>query len=213
MSETSWGDVQNFLRMHGWQRPELIPRIQIANAEKVVKEATKYALGLKGETMVEVPEMTAVAEWLTDNQRKGLLLIGMCGRGKSLMAMYVLPLILARYIGVITTVTSMSRAIRMTDEMLRKNYLVLDDVGVEQRYNDYGTERNTLDEIVDNAERHGYLLILTTNLTKKEMIEKYGERTMDRLNKITKTIVYEGNSFRTDEKGESLQSKIKRSRT
>lgn len=41
-----------------------------------------------------LPEYDKVAEWLTNNQRKGLMLYGSNGRGKSLLSLRVLPLVL-----------------------------------------------------------------------------------------------------------------------
>ena len=44
--------------------------------------------------------------------------------------------------------------------------------------------------------KKGKLLILTTNLSIDELREKYGERTVDRLRAITKTVLFTGESLR-----------------
>ena len=51
-------------------------------------------------------------------------------------------------------------------------------------------------EIVDQAEKKGKLLIISTNLNKDKLIEMYGERVFDRLCKLTKRILFTGKSMR-----------------
>ena len=60
----------------------------------------------------------------------------------------------------------------------------------------YGERRLAFCEIVDEAEKRGKLLMLTTNLSLEEISQKYGERTMDRLVAITRRVKFEGNSLR-----------------
>jgi DNA replication protein len=60
----------------------------------------------------------------------------------------------------------------------------------------YGEKRLAFPELVDEAEKKGKLLIVTTNLSIQELKEKYGERTVDRLRAITTPILFKGESLR-----------------
>ena len=82
------------------------------------------------------------------------------------------------------------------DEVKQKHIIYIDDVGTENLSVKYGEKRLAFAELADEAEKKGKLLILTTNLTIEELREKYGERTIDRLRAITKTVLFSGVSLR-----------------
>ena len=82
------------------------------------------------------------------------------------------------------------------DEVKQKHIIYIDDVGTENLSVKYGDKRLAFAELADEAEKKGKLLILTTNLTIDELREKYGERTIDRLRAITKTVLFSGVSLR-----------------
>ena len=77
------------------------------------------------------------------------------------------------------------------------NVYLIDDVGVEREQNIFGERINTFNKIVYEAELFERLLIVTTNLTIKELEDKYNGRTMDRLRALTRPVVFRGSSFRT----------------
>lgn len=60
----------------------------------------------------------------------------------------------------------------------------------------YGEKRLSFAELVDEAEKKGKLLIISTNLSLSELQQKYGERTVDRLRAITTPVVFKGDSLR-----------------
>ena len=60
----------------------------------------------------------------------------------------------------------------------------------------YGNRNIRFPDIVDEAEKKGNLLIFSTNCSQEKMMEKYGDRTVDRLRAITKKIVFRGKSLR-----------------
>ena len=198
MKEIEWKKIADDMISHGWQPPAQIPHIHLCDAGNYLESCYKYCLSCQGKesSYKRTPELGKVAAWLTDNHRTGLFLYGSCGRGKTFLARYVLPIMLkAAGIGIISYY-DMTYAIRHTDEVLNSHLLVLDDIGTEQNYNDYGTIRHTLDEVIDSAEKEGKLLILTSNLTKDELIHFYGERVYDRICNLTTRILYKGESFR-----------------
>ena len=80
--------------------------------------------------------------------------------------------------------------------IMTKKYVYLDDVGVEDKRNDYGSVRWAFPEIVDNAEKFGKMLIVSTNLSSKQIAEKYGQRTFDRIFAICHPVAFTGSSMR-----------------
>lgn len=80
--------------------------------------------------------------------------------------------------------------------MKERSLFSVDDVGVENMANLYGNKRLVFPELVDASERNGNLLIVTTNLTVDELMQKYGERTVSRLRAITKFVPFMGEDLR-----------------
>ena len=141
-------------------------------------------------------EYDEVASWLTDNEGKGLLLMGNCGRGKSLLATKVLPLLINTCCRkMVSTYTAMQMNMK-PDSVMSKHLICVDDIGTEGESMLYGNRRMVVAELADAAEREGKMLLLTTNMSVDELRQKYGERTIDRLRVITKPIVFMGESLR-----------------
>ena len=67
------------------------------------------------------------------------------------------------------------------DEVLKKKIISIDDIGTEEILVQYGNKRLAFLEVIDAVEKEGKLIILTSNLNHEQIIEKYGERTMDRI--------------------------------
>lgn len=137
-----------------------------------------------------------VAEWMYDTQGKGLMLLGSCGQGKTLLARHVLPPLLHACFDRCVQCFDATDMLRCPDKVLRAQMVVVDDIGQEGEYVSFGTRRNIFCELVDAAEKQGKFLLLTSNLTASEMLRKYGERTMDRLRALTMCIVFKGESMR-----------------
>ena len=82
------------------------------------------------------------------------------------------------------------------DEVLSKRLLLIDDLGTENVSVKYGEKRMVFPELADATEKQGKLLIVTTNLSLKELGDKYGQRTIDRLRATTKAVLFQGESLR-----------------
>jgi len=154
-----------------------------------------------------LPAYDKIALWLTDNQCRGLLCTGNCGLGKSLICCKVLPVLLHHYCRKILTVYDAVSIGPRLQEAKSDALAVIDDLGTEPtEYINYGERHVPFNEITDEAEKRGHLLIITTNLATStpagqgadypSIEARYGLRTIDRLRSITKVVKFEGTSFR-----------------
>lgn len=139
-----------------------------------------------------------IVNWLTDNQGKGLLLIGAPGVGKTDICMKVIPLIFQM---VLHKVFSRYRATELCNETtyctsLRQRFIVIDDFGIVGTFYDYGNPHIAFSEIVNGIEKHGTLLIATTNLTMEETKAKYGLHTFERLRADMHVVIIREKSLR-----------------
>ena len=143
-----------------------------------------------------LPEYNQVIKWLTNNDGKGIALIGSNGRGKSIIARYVIPNI---YLSVHRKVIKPVDALQMNDQLeslLKKKFISIDDVGTEDQRIVFGERRWAFPEIVDKAEKENNILIVTTNLGAQAIEEKYGIRTRERLRAVCSQVVFKGQSLR-----------------
>ena len=83
------------------------------------------------------------------------------------------------------------------NEAKTTHVLCIDDVGLEPtEVLDFGNAINPVIEILEHRYRQQLFTFITTNLTPKQIREKYGDRVADRFNEIMKCIVYENPTFR-----------------
>ena len=149
-----------------------------------------------GDAAVWQKEYDEVASWLIDNKGRGLLCIGNCGRGKTLICGKIIPVLLNHYCRKIVSCYDAQQMNEELDAVKQKHIIFIDDIGTEFLSVKYGSKRLSFAELVDEAEKKGKLLIITTNLSIAELREKYGERTIDRLRAITTPVVFKGESMR-----------------
>lgn len=168
-------------------------QLNIPDAKSVLWKGLTHCFG---ENAVGMPAYAKVAEWMGDNHGKGLLLMGHSGLGKSTIAMQIMPLVIQAFYHLKVKTISAYDINNDIDEVKKYKLLVVDDVGVESPYYNFGNRRDAFNEIVDAAEQNGRLLILTTNLNSEELLNKYGERTVDRLRGMMHKVVFTGISLR-----------------
>ena len=177
----------------------LAERIQISvpDAREVLKRGIDYFLGSRARWLDAYDE---VADWLTDNEGKGLLCRGTCGLGKTVICSRLMPLILNHYCRQIVPVYEAVELGKRADEILAKHLMVIDDVGMESPLVEYGNRRDIFSELVYKAENDGKLLIITTNLPYTggtvNMATRYGVRTVSRLRGMVKTVTFRGEDMR-----------------
>lgn len=175
------------------------PQITTVNF-KVPEARTHLWSGLRyfcGEDAAWTQDYEPIATWLSDNKGKGLLMSGSCGTGKTLIGSRIIPLLLYHYCNKLMVFQYPAQEINCkVDEILRQKIIYIDDVGKENMLNSYGNKRWIFPEIVDEAERSGKMLIISTNLDAEHLAEKYDDRTMDRLRSLTRLVPFTGKSLR-----------------
>lgn len=152
-----------------------------------------------------MPEYDKVVEYLTDNKGKGLFLFGKCGTGKTVITKKILPVLMNQFCKLdgCNIVPSIYDAVQMHERLVEiksKMFVVIDDVGTESStYNSYGNVTCPLAEILDNAEKQGKFVVMSSNMNlgdDKAFIKRYGQRTYDRLKSVFCCIAFNGESQR-----------------
>ena len=176
------------------------PHIHIPNANDALLAGIKHFTGERAQWL---PAYDQIADWLTDNHGKGLLCVGECGLGKTLICCNILPVIIHHYCHKIVTVYDATSLATRHSEAMHDKLLTIDDVGAEPPESIiYGERHIYFNELVDEAEKRGNLLIITSNLRTRSksgfqsIEETYGLRTLDRLNAICTTVTFRGKSLR-----------------
>ena len=180
--------------------------IALPNARQLLLEGLAEYLG---DQAMWIDEYEEVARWLSNNNGKGLMLIGRPGRGKTVLIHHVLPQLLNRYCRLYVNcytalelneydVDAKGKAHSRYDQIRRENKIIsLDDIGTEPDANVFGERHCYFSELVDECERKQKLLLVSTNLSKQELCDRYQLRTFDRLTAITHRVFFaEGDSFR-----------------
>lgn len=175
---------------------ELQPKrffFRVPNARRVLDAGLQHFIGSDYQWL---PEYDQVVDWLSDNNGKGLLCVGNCGRGKTTICLQVIPCIMHHFFHKICSIYLAREMNRHYAEVMQKYLLIIDDIGREEPYQEYGNRFNALPDLVDDCERRGKLLIATTNCSGKELTEKYGERTLSRLKSVTHLVAFSGHDLR-----------------
>jgi DNA replication protein DnaC len=192
-------ELQEYIRQlkeEGAPILESAPTIKIPNADEIFHGWMKYILSQTGKEYLPLPVYDEVIDYLKDSKGKGLLLVGNCGTGKTLITRYLFPIIfkMMRYHLSVFDATDL---IKRPDEVLQPRFVAVDDLGTEATIaNKFGQQRKPADELFDSIEKCGKLGFFSTNLSAQQLIDKYGQRSYDRLIGCTRQIIFTGESFR-----------------
>lgn len=154
-----------------------------------------------------LPEYNEIVAWMADTKGKGLLLMGDCGRGKSTILRSVIPLLyLQKYNKIIRPISA--KELNLPDlqrgkktigwpEISKRWCYNIDELGTEDAESNYGERFEPFNKTIDEAENLIKLVFISTNLTKEQLLQRYGERCIDRLVRLCKVVEFKGSSFRT----------------
>lgn len=192
----SFDEIVKEMQTHGMKVPRQPYHFKIPNAKAWLQKGLTHFLGFQKKRMIWLKEYDEIVDWLTDNKGKGLFLYGSVGQGKTLISRFVIP---AVFLQVLQKCVRSYDTCEMNENIAKiKNarMVVLDDIGTDSTLNDFGTKREVFAEIIDNTEKTSQLLIITTNLNKEQLIERYGSRVFDRIIATTKRVLFTGKSLR-----------------
>ena len=196
MSMTRFEKIFKFVKEVGLPTPPPVQSVKIINAKENLTGYMSHILSQQNKTFQWLPEYGQVAAWMADSGGKSLLLYGNCGRGKTMIARFVIPALFYMSTKKLFTCVDAIRMAENPDSILRCNFVSVDDVGTEDFTNNYGARRCAFAELVDSAEKDGKIVIATTNLNKKQLAEKYGDRTVDRIRSSFNCVLFKGDSLR-----------------
>lgn len=140
-----------------------------------------------------------VSKWMIDSPKRGLLLMGTVGNGKSTMlkamARYLGPLAVSRSADeIFANYKDASSWLGIDD----KHILIIDDLGTEpESFNDFGEKHFPLAELLMKRYRSNSITIIATNLTSQQIQEIYGDRVIDRMQETFAVLKYTEPSYRS----------------
>ena len=157
-------------------------------------------------------QLNLIANYLTGGSKKfGLMFCGLCGNGKTTWAKalqllvsglnlknpinnlyYVFPLWNAKDL-------AMRSKGNYNDwrNVMRYQLMIVDDLGTEPReVMEFGNVYTPLIDLITTRYEEQLFTIFTTNLTPAQLEEKYGKRTVDRLNEMVEKVVFENGTYR-----------------
>lgn len=176
-----------------------IPSFSLSSSVEEAKELLKEAILAVDKSISKLEWMSEydkVAKWMVNSEGKGLNLTGDPGRLKTVITSLALPLLFhAKFKMTVRPVDSFN--IEESYGYFNQSPIVIvDDIGAEPPVNDYGIRREPFNTLVDFCEKKSKVLIITNNLSSSVIQERYGIRTLDRLDLLCKPIKFTGESFR-----------------
>lgn len=157
-----------------------------------------------------VENINNVATFLTDQKTKfGLMFSGKCGNGKTTMLYAIQSAI--NYLADENLISS-DFGLRIEDakdiasymkdrhiyqSMRSHSLLGIEDIGREAaEVMDYGNILNPVIDLLEYRYNNQLFTVITTNLTPKQIREKYGKRIADRFNEMFYNVVFENETYR-----------------
>lgn len=145
-----------------------------------------------------VSKVERVVKWMYDSKKRGLLLCGTLGNGKTTMLRAIKRFF--NYNISYFEAQGIYNHFKQTQEfpyISQKDILLIDDLGVEpQSYNDFGEIRYPLAELLMLRYKQNRPTIIATNCTFEQIGEIYGDRLQDRMKEMYAVITYKEPSYR-----------------
>lgn len=213
-----FGSIVDAMRDCGFNPYPCCLRLQIPQARDLLSAGLRYYLG---DSAKWLPCYDEVAAWLSDNKGRGLLCLGPCGLGKTLIVQNILPVIIYRYCQRIVSAYSAQDMNDNIKDVIKHELVVVDDIGTEPAVKiDYGERSTPFLKLCDAAEKRGILLMMTANLRTTHGVDKqgniipsiedrYGDLVLSRLRSVVKIVEFKGKDMRGTSqptgKGETLK--------
>lgn len=145
-----------------------------------------------------ISKVEKVTKWLLDSKKRGLLLCGTLGNGKTTMLRSL------KYMFNSHAVYYEAQAIydyfkvnQSLPQISMNDVLLIDDLGAEPNsYNDFGEKRYPLAEVLLARYRQNAPTVIATNCTLEQIGELYGDRVYDRIKEMFAMIKYIEPSYR-----------------
>jgi len=176
-------------------QPKVYNRYKLGTREELKEDFVK-AFKHYDKTIVEYKHLAAydeIIDWMVDTKRKGLILMGECGLGKSTILKYVIPAIFHTKLNKVLICIPAKELGPI--ERNEKPFILIDDLGTESIRNDFGTKIDAVADEISYAEDSSKTILTSTNLTPIQLQSKYDERILDRLRRC-KVVQFEGESLR-----------------
>lgn len=145
-----------------------------------------------------IQKVEKVVKWMYESRKRGLLLCGTLGNGKTTMlrTIYKLFGVRAMYMEA-QAVYDFFRQNQCLPSIPSNNVLLIDDLGVEPpTYNDFGEIRYPLAELLMQRYKNNSVTLIATNYTFEQLGETYGDRLQDRMREMYAMITYKEPSYR-----------------
>lgn len=194
---TSFQEVFSKMADLGMATPSQGFEIRVPNAKSCFTEAMNAVLSYEGKQAQWLPEYDEVVAWLENSGGRSLFLYGNCGRGKSLIARFIVPSLILQHYERIFSVYDAIEFAQKIEASIRNKFIVVDDVGTEDFTNDFGSRRMAFSELMDSVEKNHKVVVITTNLNVEQLRVKYGDRTVERIISTCKRVCFQGKSLRS----------------
>lgn len=143
-----------------------------------------------------------VAQWMCESPKRGLLLFGTTGNGKTTMLNALRAILFDCTYAEAADIWSDARLAREDAEYRMLDYmtspiLIIDDLGAEPEIcKVYGENRYPLESVIVRRYKNLLTTVIASNLTLEQIELRYGTRMFDRMMEMYDRIVYRGPSFR-----------------
>lgn len=194
-----------------------LPNVDTEQTVDLLMTAVQAEVSYRHGTLQKTQELNEViseaAKWLTGNvesHKCGLLLCGRCGNGKTTLMRAIESVIDVfdlkseygkfLYVKRCTAkdiVLSAKTSHEAFIEVCRTPLLGVDDLGNEPaEVMDYGNVLSPITDLIETRYELQLPTIVTTNLTPKEIRNRYGNRIADRFREMMHRVVFESDTYR-----------------
>lgn len=140
-----------------------------------------------------------VASWLMNSKKRGLLLMGTLGNGKTTMLNSIFRLFgnCKATIGNAQDIFDHFKTTQGSMKYWDEDLLLIDDLGIEPpRCMTFGEENYPLSKLLLHRYDRCLTTVIATNLDLAQLEDRYGDRVTDRLFETFELIVYNNASYR-----------------